>query len=249
MPGGGDTKDDDSVARFIARWSASEGAERAAYAQFLSAFCDLIGVEAPLPPTRDREAVTYRFEYPVRFHDGVGGHTTGRIDLYKKGSFVLEAKQSRWQGQSKEVLPGAAGVPDEEPTRTRGRAGADRGSDVLMLNARNQSERYAKALPVSHGWPPFLIICDVGHCFEFYADFSGRERTTPSFQTGTGFASISKTFATPRYAPGSPRSGTILSASTRAAKPPPRPGRSRNASRRCPACWSSAIWRTTSRCS
>jgi len=41
-----------------------------------------------------------------------------------------------------------------------------------MLAARGQAERYAKALPASEGWPPFLIVVDVGHSVELYADFS-----------------------------------------------------------------------------
>ena len=50
-----------------------------------------------------------------------------------------------------------------------------------MLNARRQAEDYAKALPASHGWPPFLIVCDVGHCFEFYADFTGQGKNYVQF--------------------------------------------------------------------
>jgi hypothetical protein len=38
---------------------------------------------------------------------------------------------------------------------SRGRRGADRAWDVLMLNAKRQAEEYARALPTSHGWPPF----------------------------------------------------------------------------------------------
>lgn len=41
-----------------------------------------------------------------------------------------------------------------------------------MLNAYNQAERYAKALPTAEGWPPFLITVDVGHSIELFADFS-----------------------------------------------------------------------------
>ena len=63
-----------------------------------------------------------------------------------------------------------------------------------MLNARRQAEDYAKALPASEGWPPFLIVCDVGHCFEIYADFTGQGKTTLNFQTGRAFAFIWKTF-------------------------------------------------------
>ncbi len=39
-----------------------------------------------------------------------------------------------------------------------------------MLAARNQAELYAKAIP--DGWPPFLVIVDVGYSLELYADFS-----------------------------------------------------------------------------
>ena len=41
-----------------------------------------------------------------------------------------------------------------------------------MLNARRQAEAYARARPVDHGWPPFILVCDVGHVLEVYADFS-----------------------------------------------------------------------------
>ncbi|CAH1659772.1 Class I SAM-dependent DNA methyltransferase [Hyphomicrobiales bacterium] len=181
MSGGGSGSDTTDVEAFITRWRVSEGAERAAYAQFLSELCRLIGVEAPQPPTSDSDAVTYRFEYPVRFPDGQGGHTTGRIDLYKKGTFVLEAKQSRLKGGAKELLPAQGALPFAEPAGPRGRRGADRAWDVLMLNAKRQAEDYAKALPAPHGWPPFLIICDVGHCFELYADFTGQGKNYVQF--------------------------------------------------------------------
>ncbi|RYE73432.1 MAG: class I SAM-dependent DNA methyltransferase, partial [Hyphomicrobiales bacterium] len=50
-----------------------------------------------------------------------------------------------------------------------------------MLNAKRQAEQYCRALPASHGWPPFIILCDVGHCFEFYADFSGQGKNYAQF--------------------------------------------------------------------
>lgn len=187
MSGGGSVPAGDDIEVFIARWRVSEGAERAAYAQFLSELCGLIGVEPPEPPTSDSGAVTYRFEYPVRFTDPAGGAGTGRIDLYKKGAFVLEAKQSRLKGQAKEVLPAQGSLFPTEPAGPRGRRGADRAWDVLMLNARRQAEDYAKALPAAHGWPPFLIICDVGHCFEFYADFTGQGKNYVQFPDRLGY--------------------------------------------------------------
>ncbi len=187
MSGGMPALAEDDVEAFIGRWRVSEGAERAAYAQFLTELCRLIGVEAPQPPTSDGAAVSYRFEYPVRFPDGAGGHTAGRIDLYKKGAFVLEAKQSRWKGQAKELLPARGAPPFAEPAGPRGRRGADRAWDVLMLNARRQAEDYAKALPPAEGWPPFLIVCDVGNSLECYADFSGQGKNYAQFPDRQGF--------------------------------------------------------------
>jgi len=56
-----------------------------------------------------------------------------------------------------------------------------------MLRARGQAEAYAKALPTEEGWPPFLIVCDVGHCFELFADFSGTGKHYVQFPDANGF--------------------------------------------------------------
>src|SRR5690606_1064995 len=40
-----------------------------------------------------------------------------------------------------------------------------------MQRAASQAEGYAKNLPRSHGWPPFLLVSDVGYCIDVYADF------------------------------------------------------------------------------
>jgi hypothetical protein len=47
-----------------------------------------------------------------------------------------------------------------------------KGWDVAMLKAKGQAEQYARALPVAEGWPPFLVIVDVGHAIELYSEFS-----------------------------------------------------------------------------
>ena len=56
-----------------------------------------------------------------------------------------------------------------------------------MLNARRQAEGYARALPVSHGWPPFILVCDVGHVLEVYADFSGQGKNYAQFPDRQSF--------------------------------------------------------------
>jgi hypothetical protein len=40
-----------------------------------------------------------------------------------------------------------------------------------MQRAAGQAEGYAKALPTDHGWPPFLLVADVGYCIDVYSDF------------------------------------------------------------------------------
>jgi hypothetical protein len=56
-----------------------------------------------------------------------------------------------------------------------------------MLNSKRQAEDYAKALPTSHGWPPFILLCDVGHCIEVFADFSGQGKNYTQFPDRQSF--------------------------------------------------------------
>lgn len=175
------------VERFISRWTGREGGqERANYALFLTEFCNLIGVEPPEPAGHERGLNAYVFERAVTFREPDGSTAHGRIDLYKRGCFVLEAKQSR-QGEGPKV-PGGAEQHGLFPVEVlpQGRRESRRW-DVLMMNARRQAEDYAKALPPSEGWPPFLIVCDVGHCFELYADFSGQGKNYAQFPDRQGF--------------------------------------------------------------
>lgn len=69
----------------------------------------------------------------------------------------------------------------------RGKRGAERGWDILMMNARKQAEDYAKALPSDHDWPPFILVCDVGHVIEVYSDFTGKGRNYTQFPDRQGF--------------------------------------------------------------
>lgn len=175
-----------NVDAFIARWAGQEGGqERANYALFLSELCDVLGVERPRPASADHASNDYVFERVVRetLRDGTVSHQ--RIDLYKRGCFILEAKQSRQKGGAKEV----AGDSDLFTTASapRGRRGAERAWDVLMMNARRQGENYVRLLPADHPAPPFVIVCDVGHCFELYANFRGDGRAYDQFPDRQGF--------------------------------------------------------------
>ena len=56
-----------------------------------------------------------------------------------------------------------------------------------MINARKQAEDYAKAFPRMRSWPPFLIVCDVGHCSEISADFTEHRKNYRAFPDRQGF--------------------------------------------------------------
>ena len=150
---------------FIERWQNSAAAERANYALFLSELCDYLEVPRPNPAVADDSQNRYVFERPVTFRHPTGLSSTGFVDLYKRGCFVLEAKQGSEAPEPSLILE----MPHRRGTAVRGTTGWDQ----AMLRARNQAEQYAKALPAADGWPPFLIVVDVGYSIELFADFSG----------------------------------------------------------------------------
>ncbi|MBC2652192.1 class I SAM-dependent DNA methyltransferase [Novosphingobium aerophilum] len=178
---------------FITRWRSNEGgAERANFPLFLTELAQVLGLPRPDPASANHAHNDYVFERAVVEIDHAGRRSNRRIDLYKRGCFVLEAKQSRERGGAKELaLPaGQSAFPGFDPDATaapRGRRSAHRGWDVLMRNAREQAEQYARALPTEHGWPPFILVCDVGHAIEVFADFSGQGKNYCQFPDRAGF--------------------------------------------------------------
>ena len=71
----------------------------------------------------------------------------GFIDLYRRGCFVLEGKQSNQKLDSG-------------------------GWDKAIERAHKQADAYIRALPVEEGKPPFLIVVDVGGTIALYSEFS-----------------------------------------------------------------------------
>ncbi len=132
---------------FIERWQAANGSERANYQLFLTELCELLGLPRPEPAADDTRDNAYVFERRVDIHNADGRVNRGFIDLYRRGSFVLEAKQT-------------------------GRELDSDGWDRAMLRAQNQAEHYARALPAAEGRPPFLVVVDVGRSIELYAEFT-----------------------------------------------------------------------------
>ncbi|MCL2635466.1 MAG: hypothetical protein FWD50_02395 [Betaproteobacteria bacterium] len=153
------------IADFIARWKKSGGSEQANSQLFLAELCDSLDLPRPDPARPINEDNTYSFERKVSVPRGDGTKELKRLDLYRKGCFVLEAKQ----GQDK-----AAATQFQLPGLTVS-AAVKRGSrqwEDAMQRARRQAEHYVRCLPASEGRPPFLIVADVGHCFDLYAEFT-----------------------------------------------------------------------------
>ncbi len=80
------------VETFISNWTNAPVTERSHFHSFIFQLCSVIGVEPPdqhQPGSDD-----YRFERPVAFRHDDGSVHWGYIDCYRRGCFVLEAKQS-----------------------------------------------------------------------------------------------------------------------------------------------------------
>lgn len=160
--------------QFISRWKASGASERANYQLFLLELCELLGVEKPRPATDKVAEATYNFERPVEFDDGEGKKVTNFIDLYKQHCFVLEAKQGSDKAEATEAeVLGAS----KEKTKTGTAKRDTRAWDREMKKAKEQALRYARSLPASDGWPPFLVVVDVGFCMDLYSDFARQGKT------------------------------------------------------------------------
>ncbi|MFU8899400.1 MAG: class I SAM-dependent DNA methyltransferase, partial [Roseinatronobacter sp.] len=170
---------------FIARWRQSGGSERANFQTFANELCDVLGVPRPAPATQTASANAYHFEHPVTFIH-TGSQTRGFVDLYRAGHFVMEAKQgvtgTAPQGGHEPALP-ALRQPARKGHGTRG----TRGWDDTMMRARNQADGYARAVSRIDGWPPFLMVVDVGHVIEIYADFSGQGQGYTQYPDGNRY--------------------------------------------------------------
>ena len=169
------------VEDFITHWSKAEASERANAQPFLIGLAKILGVPEP----SNSHADGYTFEFPVKIPTGPDTSTDGRIDLYRRASFVLEAKQFA--------------ALKEEPTELalaldamagKRKAGPLRGSeawDDAMWKARGQAERYARNLPADEPPAPFLLVVDVGHSIEVYADFTQAGRAYNHFPDPRNF--------------------------------------------------------------
>lgn len=173
------------IGEFIARWKPSGGSEHANYQLFVIELTELLGLERPFPATDDDSNDHYRFERPVTF-----AHThkrsIGFVDVYRGGHFILETKQGVTQKKNRQGDL-TKGTPDRKQKRTGHGVRGTAAWDDTMLKARNQADSYARAVAKDDGWPPFLMVVDVGHVIELYADFSRQGQGYNQFPDGNRY--------------------------------------------------------------
>lgn len=170
---------------FIERWLGSGGSEMATAQSFAIELTALLGVEPPKVSDKDGDFLDYRFERPVT-ETHTGRKISRRIDLYKKGHFILEAKQFvSPDAKDKNTLE--MFLEKDAPKQSgHGKRGGSKFDDTMM-KARNQADNYARAVAKEDGWPPFLMVVDVGHVIELYADFSGQGQGYNQFPDGNRY--------------------------------------------------------------
>ncbi len=171
---------------FITRWQQSGGSERANFQTFANELCDVLGVPRPTPASETATASAYHFEHPVTFIH-TGSQSRGFVDLYRAGHFIMEAKQGV-SGDQPDSDPQALLLADlPKATRKGHGTRGTRGWDDTMMRARNQADGYARAVSRTDGWPPFLMVVDVGHVIEVYADFSGQGQGYTQYPDGNRY--------------------------------------------------------------
>lgn len=119
---------------FVEAWGDRPGGERGGFQHFLVELCQALGTASP-------NGVDFVFEYGLeQFGD------RGRVDAYKQGHFMIEAKRARASSRERGSSP------------VRGDALAY--TEFIRAAYVNQLFRYRRAL---RDPPPLLIVVDLGY--------------------------------------------------------------------------------------
>jgi len=122
--------------KFVDEWAKAGAAERSHKDTFLNDLADVLGVPRPDKKTGDPEKDRYVFEHDVPTAHEDGKVTTRKIDLFKHGCFILEAKQGSAAGDKK-VGFARRGTPQW---------------DIGMRDAYGQAIGYAAAMDDPPPW-------------------------------------------------------------------------------------------------
>jgi hypothetical protein len=134
---------DERTEKFIQRWHQAAGSELATAQSFVIDLCELLGVDRP-HATANQD---YMFERPLKEGHSDGSESDRRVDCYKRGHFILEAKKLK------------SGTHTKNYSNT-------------LLGAHAQAQNYARALPAAEGRPPIILVVDVGNVIQLFSEFS-----------------------------------------------------------------------------
>jgi hypothetical protein len=143
------------IQRFIEKWRGQVGKETGNLQPFLLDLCRALYLPEPGASAPGAE---YCFEYSVPTVGDDGSPVTKEIDLYKRGCFILEGKQT-------------SGAVRKAMGKEKGDAATT--YDKAVARAFGQATRYAETISVAEGKVPFLIVCDVGVGLYIWDAFQG----------------------------------------------------------------------------
>lgn len=154
-----------AVLDFIKKTRDAHGAELANAQSVFRLLCDALKVDAPaLKKAGDDNP--YCFEADV-----IDGKSTRRMDVYKRGHFIFEAKQ----GVNPKEADGPAVTASKVGHSKNPKGAGVRGSldwRNAMSSGRLQVGRYAAAVTKrGDPKPPFIVLADVGHKLWVWSSF------------------------------------------------------------------------------
>ena len=169
------------------------------YQLFLTELCDLLEVPRPDPTVPDDDDNAYVFERSVVFVNPDGTAIHGRIDLYKRGCFVLETKQGVEKQDDEAAALRRRQERNEEP-QERPRHARHRGLERHDAPRPRPGRAIRPLSPGHEARPPFLVVVDVGHTIELYAEFTQTGGTYIPFPDASSTASARRSSPTPTSA-------------------------------------------------
>lgn len=156
-----------TVEELIGKWQGTAGgAETSNFQSFVTDLCEVMDIDRPGVAEKAKLG-SYEYEASVPGGSFRSTKGTGAIDLYKRGHFIMEAKQSYLKPEQ---------VPLDLDDDSLPKAPSGARYDKLMKEAWQQARNYARNLPSAEPVAPFLVVCDVGRAFELYVDPAGNGR-------------------------------------------------------------------------
>ncbi|MCL2822578.1 MAG: hypothetical protein FWD57_01170 [Polyangiaceae bacterium] len=155
---------------FVKRWQTHRESTSASSRQFLDELCDALDLPRPEPPGCSCRDNTGSIEPVAATSSGDGFCTLSGLDLFRCGRFALSVKRSQ--------IP-RCGPADSALKQSSQPNSADhresRSWENSMQRAKRLAEAHMSGMPQGERRPPFLIVVELGHCFDVYSELSATD--------------------------------------------------------------------------